>query len=79
MPYKFKKSQESAKNDKYVMELYLSGEITKRTAKRMIEKNNAGEPMSDEEFNALFNLGWYEDAIDQGKTAWLKSENLYKV
>lgn len=79
MTYKFKKSNESARNDKYTMELYLFGKITKRTAKRMIEKNNGGEPISDEDFNALFNLGWYDEAIDQGKTAWLKSENLYKV
>lgn len=79
MQYKFKKSNESARNDKYTMELYLFGKITKRTAKRMIEKNNGGEPISDEDFNALFNLGWYDEAIDHGKTAWLKSENLYKV
>lgn len=77
--YNFKNADESAKNDKYVMELYLNQQITKREAKRLIARNNYGDEISDDDFNKLFSLGWYAEAVDQGKTKWLKSENLHLV
>lgn len=79
MNYLFKKTPESARNDKTVLEHYLNGHISKRKAKQMIAKNNMGQIMSDDDFNELFNLGWYQEAIDKHRHAWLKKEGLHKV
>lgn len=79
MNYLFKNTHDSATQDKATLEMYLNGMITKRTAKRMIAKNNNNVIMSDEEFNELFNLGWYQEALDHNKHAWLKKENLFQV
>lgn len=79
MNYIFKPTQESATLDKAVMELYLNGKITKRKAKRMIAENNYNETISDEDFNELFNLGWYQEAVDKYRFEWLKKEKLHRV
>ena len=79
MTYPFKKTPQSARDDKTVMEMYLNRQITKRTAKIRIAKNNYGIPMSDEDFNELFNLGWYAEAEDKYRFEWLKKERLFKV
>ena len=79
MNYLFKKTPESARNDKNVLEHYLNGHISKRKAKQLIAQNNHGQIMSDEEFNELFNLGWYQEALDKHRTKWLKQEGLHQV